>query len=348
MNMPEYKLSYIAREIGMTLKGDDLYVTGLNTLENAGPHELSFLANPKYLRFLENSKAGAIILSQEYANNVQRALVSDMPYRDFGRVLTMFARKEGNFSGISKDAFIHPEASLGKNCSVYPFAYIGPRARLGDDCVVFPGVYIGEDCKIGSGCTFYPNAVLMSAVEMGHGCIVHPGVVLGAEGFGFTRVADSIQKIPQAGCVRLGNRVEIGANSTIDRGVLGPTLVGDDNKLDNLVQIGHNVVLGKQNLIVAQVGIAGSTQVGDENTLAGQVGISGHLKIGSNTIIGPQAGIAQDVPDNFSGSGHPLMEKQTYLRCIATLPKLPSIQKTARRLEKELEALKSEIQASKE
>ncbi len=346
--MPEYKLSFIADQLGLTLKGKDADITGLNTLENAGEHELSFFSNPKYMHFLETTKAAAVIVSPEHADKVKCALISNMPYRDFGRALAMFARKEGDFAGISQQAAVHPEARLGSGVTVYPFAYIGARAVIGDNCSIFPGVYIGEDCRIGNGCVIYPNAVLMSAVEIGNNCVIHAGVVLGAEGFGFTRVNESIQKIPQAGFVRLGDRVEIGANSAVDRGALGPTSVGDDTKLDNLVQIGHNVVIGAQNLIVAQVGIAGSTRVGNFTTIAGQVGISGHLKIGSNVMLGPQAGLTSDVPDNFNGGGHPLLEKMTYMRCMTLAPKLPALHKTVKKLEKEIEELKNSLAASKE
>lgn len=346
--MAEYKLSEIAQALGLTLKGEDAVVRGLNTLEAAGPDELSFLANPKYANFLAATKACAVIVSPEHAQAVTRALISDQPYRDFGRALGMFARGEGNFSGVSEAAFIHPEAKIGQNCTVYPTAYIGPRAEIGDDCQIFPGVYIGEDCRVGAGTTIYPSAVLMSAVETGKNCVIGAGVVLGAEGFGFTRTPGGIQKIPQAGFTRLGDRVEIGPNSAVDRGALGPTIIGDDSKLDNMVQIGHNVVVGRQNLIVSQVGIAGSTRLGDGNTLAGQAGVGGHLKIGDNTVIGPQAGVAQDVPSGFAGGGHPLVSRRTYLRNSVIMQRLPEIDKKVKQLEKELAELKAVLKNNQE
>lgn len=341
--MAEYKLSQIAKTLGLTLKGDDAVVRGLNTLEAAGPDELSFLSNPKYSHFLSATKACAVIVSQEHADGVSRALISDMPYRDFGRALAMFARPEGAYSGVSEAAFIDPTAKIGLECTVYPTAYVGPGAEIGDHCKLFPGVYIGENCRVGAGTIIYPGAVLMSAVETGVDCVIHAGVVLGAEGFGFTRVEGGIQKIPQAGFTRLGDRVEVGPNSSIDRGALGPTSVGDDTKVDNLVQIGHNVVIGRQNLIVAQVGIAGSTKIGDGNTLAGQAGLSGHLKIGNNTIIGPQAGVAQDVPDNYAGSGTPMVDRRTFLRNAIIMQRLPALDKQVKQLEKEVAELKAAL-----
>lgn len=341
--MTEYTLSSLAERLGLTLKGEDAVVSGLNTLEAAGPTEISFLANPKYAHFLPDTRALAVIISAEHADKVQRALISDNPYRDFGRALALFARPEGSFSGISDLAFIHPEACLAPDCTVYPFAYVGARAQVGEGCTLFPGVYIGEDARIGSGCTLYPNAVVMSRVVLGKRCVLHPGVVLGAEGFGFTRTPAGIQKIPQAGFVSLDDGVEIGANSAVDRGALGPTSIGGNTKMDNLVQIGHNVTLGKENLIVSQVGISGSTRTGDRVTIAGQAGLAGHLKVGDDAVIGPQAGVAKDVPDNFNGSGSPLVDGQTFLRTLNVMPKLPDIYRRFKKLEKEVAALRSEL-----
>ncbi|MDR2050310.1 MAG: UDP-3-O-(3-hydroxymyristoyl)glucosamine N-acyltransferase [Deltaproteobacteria bacterium] len=339
--MPTFQLSHLARELGLVLKGGDLVVSGLNTLEEAGPRDLSFLANPKYARFLGSTKAAAVIVDAEHAKEVERALISEYPYRDFGRALALFARGEGAFSGISPLAFIHPEARLGDDCTVYPFVFIGQRAELGAGCTVFPGVYIGEDCLLGPRCVLYPNAVLMSAVKLGKECVIQPGAVLGAEGFGFTRTENGIQKIPQAGSVTLGDRVEIGANSAVDRGVLGPSRVGDDSKLDNLVQVGHNVSMGRRNLVVALTGIAGSVSIGDGNTFAGQAGISGHIRVGDNTVIGPRSGVAHDVPDNFQGGGSPLMDKMTFLRHLSLTPKLGELYKSVKRLEREVKELRN-------
>ncbi|MDR2504364.1 MAG: UDP-3-O-(3-hydroxymyristoyl)glucosamine N-acyltransferase [Deltaproteobacteria bacterium] len=346
--MPEFSLRQIARKLGLEMKGEDITICGLNTLEEAGPDELSFLANPKYAHYLPDTRAGAVILHPGHADKARRVLISENPYQDFGRALALFARPEGRFHGLSPLASIHPEAKLGENCTVYPFVFIGPGAELGKDCVLYPGVYIGEDCRLGDGCVLYPNVVLMSAVRLGQGCVLNPGVVLGADGFGFTRAGGGIQKIPQAGYVRLGDRVEIGANSAVDRGALGPTCIGDDSKLDNLVQIGHNVRVGKGGLLVAQVGVAGSARLGDNVTLAGQAGIAGHLSIGDNAVIGPQAGVAHDVPENFQGSGHPFMDSQTYLRSQVIIPKLPSLYKSVKKLEKDMEDLKTARRAGQE
>ncbi len=335
-----WTLSQIASALGLTLKGDDCPVTGINTLEAAGADEISFLANSKYAQFLTHTRACAVIVSEEYADAVPRALISANPYVDFGRAVGLFARPQGSFSKTSEQSLIHQDAVLGTGCTVYPFVFIGPRAVIGAGSVLFPGCYIGEDCKVGEGCILYPNVALMAGTVVGKGCIVHPGVVLGADGFGFARAGGGVQKIPQIGTVRIGDDVEIGANTTIDRAVLGATSVGDGTKIDNLVMIGHNVSVGKQCFIVSQVGISGSTKVGDRVTMAGQAGLSGHITIGNDVTIGPQSGVVRDIADGVTCGGSPCVEGRTFMRTVAVMPKLPDMYKRLGQLEAELAELK--------
>ncbi|GHV53923.1 UDP-3-O-acylglucosamine N-acyltransferase [Deltaproteobacteria bacterium] len=329
----EITVSAIAEKLGLSYRGADLVITGVNSLDDASPSEISFLANPKYAHILPATRAGCVIVTEDYADKVKCALISSNPYGDFGRTLALFAKKQGDFSGVSPDAFVHPEATLGENLTIYPFAYIGPRAVIGKDTVIFPHCYVGEDCVIGVGVTLYPNTVLMAGTKVGNFSLIHAGAVLGADGFGFARTPRGIQKIPQTGTVTLGDNVEVGANSAIDRAVLGVTRIGDDSKIDNLVQVGHNVVVGKECFLVSQVGISGSTRIGDKSTLAGQVGVAGHLTIGSNVTIGPQSGVAHDIPDGVTCGGSPSVEGKTYLRTLATMPKLPDMYKRLLRLE---------------
>ncbi|MEG2140568.1 MAG: UDP-3-O-(3-hydroxymyristoyl)glucosamine N-acyltransferase [Bilophila sp.] len=337
--MAARKLSEIATQLGMTLKGEDCDVVGVNTLESAGPDEVSFLANPKYVDQLAATRAGAVIVRPEHAGEVTRALISETPYQDFGRTLELFAVPQGGFTGISSLSSIHPSAMLGANVTVYPFVYIGPNAHIGDNVTLFPGCYVGENVRIGTDTTLYPNAVLMANVQVGNNCILHPGSVLGADGFGFARTPGGIQKIPQVGKVVVGNEVEVGANATIDRAVLDTTRIGDGTKIDNLVQLGHNVQVGRNNFIVSQVGVSGSTKIGDNCTLAGQVGVAGHLTIGDNVTIGPQSGVARNVPDNVTVGGTPTVDQRTYMRTLALMPHFPEIFKRLSKLEKMLETL---------
>lgn len=335
-------LAEIARLLNLPLKGGDVEISGVNTLESAGPHELSFLANPKYADQLAATGAAAVIVRPEHAGEVRRALVSENPYRDFGRALALFAAPQGSWRGVSPLASIDPTASLAEDVTVYPFAFIGPRAVIGAGSVIFPGCYVGEDCRIGSGTTLYPNAVLMAGVEVGDRCIIHPGAVLGADGFGFARTETGIEKIPQVGRVSLGDGVEVGANSAVDRAALDATRVGSGTKIDNLVQIGHNVRIGQNSLIVSQTGVSGSTRIGSNCTLAGQVGVAGHLHIGDNVTLGPQAGVAKDIPANRIMGGSPAVDQGTYMRTLALMPRFPELFRRLSSLEKALAAQNAE------
>ena len=340
------KISEIAKKLGLALQGEDRTITGVATLEAAGPDQLSFLANAKYAQFLPETRAGAVIVSKDYADKVACALISENPYMDFGRALALFAKEQGSFTGVSDLAFVHPEAVLGENVTVYPFVYVGPRAVIGAGTKLFPGCYVGEDSSVGDKSVLYPNSVLMAGVMLGKGCIVHAGVVLGADGFGFARTPFGIQKIPQIGTVTIGDDVEIGANAAIDRAVLGSTSIGSATKIDNLVQIGHNVIIGKESFIVSQVGISGSTKIGDRATLAGQVGVAGHLSIGNDVTIGPQSGVAKDIPDNTTCGGSPAVDGKTFMRTLAVMPKLPDMHKRLRQLEDEVADLKKLLKPS--
>lgn len=336
-----WTVAKVAETLGLPFKGEDREITGINTLEKAGPDQISFLSNARYAQCLPLTRAGAVIVTAEYADSVPCALISENPYIDFGRAVAIFARPQGSYAGVSGEAAVHEEAVLERGVTVYPFAFVGPRTTVGARSVIFPGCYVGEDCVIGEGCVLYPNAVLMAGTTLGKNCIVHAGVVLGADGFGFARMpGGGVQKIPQIGSVSIGDDVEIGANAAVDRAVLGATTVGRGTKIDNLVQLGHNVTLGEECFIVSQVGISGSTHVGDRTTMAGQVGVAGHLKIGSDVTIGPQSGVAKDIPDGMTCGGSPSVDGRTFMRTLAVMPKLPDMYKRLGRLEDELNELK--------
>ncbi len=341
----ELTLSFLAEKLGLTLVGEDTVFTGLNTLEAAGETEVSFLANPKYAKFLDETKACAVIVDKAHAGRVKRALISDSPYRDFAAAGTFFVRRQGLDCGVSPLAHVEPSAELAEGVVVHPYAFIGARASIGAGTRIFPGAYVGEDCVIGRNCTLYPHAVLMAGVGIGDTCTINAGAVLGADGFGFAMMGGQMRKIPQIGTVSLASGVDLGANACIDRATLGATSVGKDTKIDNLVQLGHNVAVGENCLIISQVGIAGSTKVGDRVTLAGQVGIAGHLNIGDDVVIGPQAGVPKDIPAGTTGSGTPFMEGRTFMRNAVLQPKLPELFRRVQELEKELARLKELLPA---
>lgn len=335
-----FKLSDLASQLGLTLKGEDKDISGVATLEEAGPEDISFLANPKYIPQLAHTRAGAVVIHPDHSAEAATALVSSDPYRDFSRLMYLFARPQGSFKGVSPQAFIHPEASLGQNCTVYPFCYIGPRVVLGDGVILFPGCYVGEDVCIGAGTVLYPNVSIMAGAKIGEKCILHAGVVLGADGFGFVPTPQGIEKIPQVGIVRIGNNVEIGANTTIDRASLGETVLDDGCKIDNLVQIGHNVRVGRYTMLVSQTGISGSTKVGERVIMAGQAGIAGHLNIGDGAVIGPKSGVGKDIAPGQTVMGMPPMEGRQYLRYMVTAPKLMDMIKKIKQLEKDVAELR--------
>lgn len=336
-------LSEIATILGLTLQGGDMDVTGVNTLADASPSELSFLANPKYAPQLATTRAGAVIVSADQARADIPCIFSPNPYLDFARCVQLFAQPQGCFEGVSELAFVHPEATVDPGAAVGPFVSIGRGARIGRGVRVFSGTYVGEDCVIDEDSTIYPNCSLMAGTRLGKRVILHAGTVLGSDGFGFAQGGGAMTKFPQIGRVVIEDDVEIGANTTVDRAALGETRVGQGTKIDNLVQLGHNVRVGRNCLIVAQVGIAGSTTLGDGVILAGQVGVAGHINIGDGCRIGAKSGIGQDIPPKQDMSGIPAMPHGTFLRTSSIMPKLPEMKRRLSKLEKELAALREEI-----
>ncbi len=337
-----YTLAEIAEKLGLEYQGENIKITRVNTIEAAGETELTFLANPKYIPKLNETKAGAIIIRKDMAEKVKNAIICDEPYYAFARCIALFAEIEGTFDGISPFASIAHSAQIGENCIIYPYVYIGENVKIGDNCKIFSGTYIGENSILGDNCTLFPNCVLMSKTILGDDCVLQPGAVLGGEGYGFVRTDFGIHKIPQIGQVVIGDNVEIGANTTIDRASLNVTSVADGTCIDNLVMVAHNVNIGKECFIISQVGIAGSTSIGDKCTLAGQAGLAGHLAIGNNVTIGPQAGIAKNLENNDVVMGSPSMDYGKFMRVSTLMPKLPELFKRMSKLEKIIENLEKE------
>lgn len=345
--MEAISLKTLAKNLGLELIGKDREVTGVNTLEEAGPKEVSFLANPKYAGLLDTTRAGAVILSKDHARRVGTALVSRNPYLDFARAAKIFAKPQGGFEGHSSLAYIHPEALVDPDAVVYPFVYVGPRAEVGPGVKLFAGVYVGEDCRIGADTLVYPNASLMAGTVVGQRAVIHAGVVLGSDGFGFAQAGPGREKVPQIGHVQIGDDVEIGAGSTVDRAALGATMIGNGTKIDNLVQIGHNVKIGENCVIVALTGIAGSTRIGDRVVIGGQAGIVGHLKIGDDCMLAARSAVAKDLPPGSKVGGEPAMDAGIFRRYLTLQPKIPDMAKRIKNLEKELSELKSKLASEK-
>ncbi|MBU1003041.1 MAG: UDP-3-O-(3-hydroxymyristoyl)glucosamine N-acyltransferase [Proteobacteria bacterium] len=335
------KLSELAGKLGLTLMGQDRDVSGVGTLESAGPEDVTFLGNPKYEGLLAGCKAAAVICTQEHAAQVASALVSVNPYLDFARLLALITPQQGCLCGVSDEASVHPEASVDASADVYPFAFVARGASIGPRSRVFPGCYVGEDCIVGADCTLYPNVTLMAGTVLGERVMIHSGAVLGSDGFGYVETPLGREKIPQVGAVLVADDVEIGANTTIDRAMLEKTIIGSGTKIDNLVQIGHNCTFGRNCTIVSQVGVAGSCTVGNNVIIAGKAGLNDHLDIGDDVLIGPKCGVRLSIPAGKRMGGHPAMEYTTYMRHMSLAPQIPDLFKRVKKLEKELAALRA-------
>ncbi|MBL8862029.1 MAG: UDP-3-O-(3-hydroxymyristoyl)glucosamine N-acyltransferase [Planctomycetes bacterium] len=342
-------LAEIAAACGAVLDGDPgLGIDGPATLADAGPREISFLANPRYAPQLASTRAGAVILAQDHPR--PRAELSVLrcadPNRAFTAVVQLFApEREPAPRGIHPSAVVDPraevdaEASIGPGCTVGAFARIGPRA------VLVAGVHVGPHARVGEGTVLHPGVVLYDRVSIGARGLVHGGTVIGSDGFGFDPTATGWAKIPQVGTVEVGDDVEIGANCTIDRGRFGPTRIGHGVKMDNLVHVAHNVVVEEAALLIAQVGVAGSTRIGQRAILAGQVGVAGHALIGAGARIGAQSGVAGEVPPGADYFGSPARPRGEALRSWMIVAKLPELQQKVRDMARRLAALEAALGA---
>lgn len=334
------KLIDIAQAIGAQLQGDPDYdVRQLAPLGEAGPGQLSFLASSKYRRFLAHSRAGALILSPADADRFPgHRLLHANPYAAYARAAQLLYPPAPTVPGVHPSAVIAPDARLHPGARVEEGALIGARARLEEDVWIGPGVVVEADCEIGPGTRIHAKAVLYAGTRLGARCIIHGGAVIGADGFGFAPEHGAYVKIPQLGGVRIGNDVEVGANTTIDRGALGDTVIEDGVKLDNLVQVAHNVCVGAHTVIAGQTGIAGSTQIGRHCVIGGQVGIAGHLRIADQVVLSGKSMVTNSIErSGVYSSGLPLQENALWRRSVARFRKLEEFQKRLEALEEQLQ-----------
>jgi UDP-3-O-[3-hydroxymyristoyl] glucosamine N-acyltransferase len=330
-------LSEIARHIGGTLHGEDRDVSGASTIEEASAHDITFLANPKYKDKAGSTGAGGIVVGEILPLPLPQILTQN-PYLSFAHAVELLYPEKRHEPGISGLAFVHPDASVDSSAAVYPFVSVGERAVVGPGCVIHPGCVIGDEAVIEEGTVLYPNVVVYHRCRVGRHCILHSGVVIGSDGFGFVWDGTRHVKIPQKGIVILGDHVEIGSNCCIDRAALTATRIGSDVKMDNLIQVGHNVVVGDHSILVAQSGIAGSSRLGKSVTLAAQSGVSGHVTVGDGCIATARAGIGQDVPAGKIVSGYPAIDHRQWLRVQQIVKDLPKLLKRVRELERRLNA----------
>ncbi|MBS0236500.1 MAG: UDP-3-O-(3-hydroxymyristoyl)glucosamine N-acyltransferase [Proteobacteria bacterium] len=305
--------------------GDNqMLIYDVATLSSADVGNITFLSNSKYLPQLPITKASACIMEQRHVDNTPKGmimLISDNPYASYAKVAATFYPNDKPKASISDKAVISSKAKLGANCQVEPFAHIADDVEIGDDCYIGSGTYIAPGVKIGSGTYIAANVTISHAI-IGKNCLIHPGARIGQRGFGWAPSKRGVLEVPQLGSVVIGNNVEVGANSCIDRGTLEDTTIGDSTKIDNLVQLGHGVVVGSHCFLAGQVGIAGSTVVGNGVMFGGQVGVAGHLKIGNGVMLLAQSGAMRDIPDKMVAAGTPSVERMQWHRQNVALAKL--------------------------
>jgi UDP-3-O-[3-hydroxymyristoyl] glucosamine N-acyltransferase len=340
------RLGELAAQLGCTLHGGDpdLEITGAAGVERAGPTEVTFLANPKYAPKVKETRAGAILVKQPLPPTETQArpasLVSANPYHDFARTLALFYQPPRPKPGIHPQASVAASARIGEGASIGAFAVVGEHVSIGKNAVLHPHVVIYEGAVIGDDLYAHSHAVVRENCRLGDRVILQNGVVVGSDGFGFAKTRQGTHfKIVQSGVTVIEDDVEIQSLTSVDRATVGETRVKRGAKIDSLVQVGHACVVGEDNIICAQTGLAGGSVLEKNVLLAGQVGISGHLTIHDNAVVYAQSGIGGDVAEGAVMSGSPAFEAREWLRAITAFPKLPDLLKTVRQLEKRLERL---------
>jgi len=334
------RLESLAHDVGGRVSGDgSVLISGLAGIEGAKEGDITYVSNEKYIPSLKETKASAAIVAQEIADSTLPLLIVPNPRVAVAKILTLFTHRPYVAGGISDEAWVSPSAQVSKDATIYPFVSIGDEAQIASRVTIYPGASIGPQATIGEDTVIYPNVTIYPRCVLGKRVIVHAGTVIGAEGFGFVKDGEANVRIPQVGIVEIEDDVEIGANCCIDRATFGKTLIKKGVKVDNLVQIAHNVQVGEHSIIVAQVGISGSTKLGKNVILAGQVGLVDHIEIGDNVVVGAQSGIAKDVPPDQFVLGSPHLPHRQFLRVAAVWSRLPEMKKAVDLLLKRVEAL---------
>jgi len=322
----------IADQINGTIVGDrDIDILNISKIEEGSKGSLTFLANPKYTEFIYTTKASVAIVSSDFepTKKIDLTLIKVKdPYSSFTTILELFNKDLSNRKGISQLTVIDKSSKISDSSFIGSFSSVGENSIIGENCVIENQVFIGNNVEVGNDCKFYPGVKILDDTIIGQNCIIHSSTTIGSDGFGFAPNDDgSFKKIPQTGNVVIGDNVEIGSNSTIDRATLGSTIISDGVKLDNQIQIAHNVEIGENTAIAAQSGIAGSTKIGKNCMIGGQVGIIGHIKIGDNVKIQAQAGVTSDVESNSRVTGTPAISYMNYNKSYVHFKNLPEIVK---------------------
>jgi UDP-3-O-[3-hydroxymyristoyl] glucosamine N-acyltransferase len=336
---------FTARQIAGILNGTvdgnpDAQVSTVSKIEEGTPGSLSFLANPKYTEFIYSTNASVVIVGKDFMpqQKLNTTLIKvDDAYQSFAKLLEYYNKLNKDKKGREEQSYVSPSAKIGNNTYIGAFVYVGENAVIGDNTKLYPGTYIGDDVKVGANTTLFQGVKIYHGCVIGNDCTLHAGVVIGGDGFGFAPNAENnYSKVPQIGNVVIEDRVEIGANTTIDRATLGSTIIRKGVKLDNLIQIAHNVEIGENTVIAAQTGVAGSTKIGKNCMIGGQVGIIGHITIGDKVMIAAQSGIGGNLKDGEIVQGSPAFGVGEYKRSYVVFRKLPELNAKIAELEKKL------------
>ncbi len=340
-----FLLQELASLTGARLKGDpSIRIYGLDSIEEARADQLSFLSDERFLPLISDCKAAALIVPPALEHLDRPLLISSQPYLAMARAAQLFAEPPYLPTGVHPTAFVGEDAHLASGVRIGPMVHVGRRCRIGEGSRVYGGAYLGGEVEVGDHCLIYPGVTILDRCRIGNRVIIHSGTVIGSDGFGFAQDEKGRHvKIPQTGIVQVDDDVEIGANCTLDRAAFGRTWIQHGTKIDNLVQIAHNVVIGEHSIVIAQVGISGSTCLGKHVVLAGQVGVVGHLEIGDGARVGAQSGVGRNVKAGEDVSGSPAMPHKEWLKMTVNVRRLPQLKEELRQLKMKVQALEKVI-----
>ncbi|MBN2417093.1 UDP-3-O-(3-hydroxymyristoyl)glucosamine N-acyltransferase [bacterium] len=340
-----YSAEALAKLVRGTYSGPaGLEISTASRIETAGEGSVTFLANPRYFTLFEETAASLVIVPEDFTSDVVKPIIrAKNPYYAFALVLQhIYPPPRLVETGIHETAIIGTGTVLGKNVAIGPYAVIGSNCEVGDNTVLFPFTVIADGARVGADCVIHSHVSVRELVRIGDRVIIHDGTVIGSDGFGFAPEGGVYHKIPQVGTVIIGDDVEIGANTTIDRATMGETVIEQGVKLDNLIQVAHNCRIGEHSVIAAQTGLSGSTMVGKNARIGGQVGFAGHMRIGENVIIAAQSGVSKDVPDGVMVSGTPALPHRSGMRIQAAVRQLPDLLKEFKQLKERIAQLEAD------
>ena len=343
----EFSAKQIAEFIQGTIVGDEnATVHTFAKIEEGMPGAISFLSNPKYTHYIYDTQSSIVLVNKDFEpeKEIKATLIKvDNAYESLAKLLNLYEMSKPKKTGVDPLAYIAPTAKIGENVYIAPFACVGDNAVIGDNTSLHPHATVGSGAKVGSNCILYPHATVYHDCRVGNNCILHAGSVVGADGFGFAPSPEGYEKIPQIGIAILEDNVEIGANTCIDRATMGATIIRKGVKLDNLIQIAHNVEVGSNTVMASQVGVAGSTKIGEWCMLGGQVGVAGHITIGNKVNMGAQSGVHGSIKDGEALIGTPPIGLKNYFKSSAVFKKLPDMYLELNSLKKEIEELKKQL-----